>query len=267
MEDSNWIDSIIYLLLAISTLWGMWRGLWESMFGILTLVAALIVGRDFGPLLVPSLYPLLGESPLVPWIASLLVFLIVFLLLGVVARLLTAMLQKNDMGGINLIGGAAFGALRGGIFGVMLVLMLSALGVPKTDAWKQSVTVPLFGQVLYTAVGMPFVADYRGWLKFDRQGRPLLRDGRKFTGKKADDASGDEEGSATDEIMSLKSERDKEYLSVMEELSDVVAVRSGYTPSADTVYHGEDEEESGVQRLLAKLMCALQDDCAPAKEE
>lgn len=180
LEAIIWIDGIVYIMVLLSVLIGVWRGLFASLFGITALLLAIYIAWNFSILFEPSLSPLLGDSVLTPVAAAALVFLISFFLLGLVAKIFIIAFKKVDVGGFNLLGGALFGLLRGVLFALIFVLLLSAFGAHKSRAWGQATTVPLLGIVLQQIMAVPVLSPYRVWLSFDAVGRPALVNARKI---------------------------------------------------------------------------------------
>jgi len=179
VDAISWIDGVVYLILLLSVLLGAVRGLFTSLFGITALILAIYTARKLSPLLEPSLQPLMGDSLLTPLAAVILVFLIAFILFGVAAKMFVTAFLKVDVGGLNVLGGVIFGFLRGVLFALLFVLLISAVGVQKSKPWAQASTVPLLGGVLQQILSVPSLASYRTWLRFDAANRPVLVDGRK----------------------------------------------------------------------------------------
>ena len=128
-------------------------------------------------------------------------------------------LAKSDISGLNRVGGVLFGLLRGALLVLVIVLVLSAVAVPKTKTWQTSQVVPIAGifikQLLYTA---PFV-DYKDWVRFDKYYRPLLVDGGG--GKDSQTKTGEKQVLSGEEMMaetlsSIQTRRNKELQEVLD---------------------------------------------------
>lgn len=267
VQEFNWIDTIVYLILALSTLLGMWRGLFSSLFGIIALVLSIVIARDFAFLLEPFLRPIFGQSPLLPGGSVLLLFTFTFVLLGLGARLLSATLHKYDVGGLNLLGGGVFGVLRGSILITLFVLLLSAIGIPQTTAWGTAKTVPLVGAILQATMQIPLIAPYRNWLHFDQDGRPAVRDGsQQVQGETGEEEeSGEDEKSELEQVLTkaeliaqTRSEREKEYNKAVEGLVNHTVISDAPAPPPQE--QGYSEDAGGDFRAkagLARLLCVL----------
>ena len=254
---NNWIDSCLLGVLFISIVFGFWRGLFASVFGILNLVLAIFAGIYGGQLLLPSMRGFWGDSPAAPLIAGALAFLIVFLLAGLFFKVFAMFLAKSDISGLNRVGGVLFGLLRGALLVLVIVLVLSAVAVPKTKTWQTSQVVPIAGifikQLLYTA---PFV-DYKDWVRFDKYYRPLLVDGGG--GKDSQTKTGEKQVLSGEEMMaetlsSIQTRRNKELQEVLDIDADYTALKTPYAPDKDEIYRADADSIGSIMR---EIMCAL----------
>ena len=263
MEDIVWIDKVVYGLAILSVLWGAMRGLFSSIFGITTLVLAFLIARDFSPFLSPSLVPLFGEqSLLAPLAAACLIFLISFILLGLLGQMIIVVLKKVDVGGFDLLGGAFFGLLRAVLFSVIFILALSVFGVQRSVAWRESATVPILGIMLKESMVVPFLASHSHWLRFDERQRPVLVDGRKMAaqqerasfGKSKRKKNASEAVEDLHESVEKVSSRNDDLKKVMDELADYTAIERENSPTKDDIYR---QEPSGIAQIIEVLFCAL----------
>lgn len=174
MQNINWVDGIVYVIILLSVFRGMMRGLFSSLLGITALTLAFILARARPPLLVSFMQSQLGVPPLSAALTSALIFVAALLAFGFAARLLNAALVKIDLGGLNGAGGAVFGFVRGGLFSLLFILILSVAGAQHWRSWEESYTVPHLGRALRWIINLPPLASYKDWLAFDEHNRPLL---------------------------------------------------------------------------------------------
>ncbi len=171
-QDMNWIDGIITGTLLLSSVWGLFRGLVQGVFGILALVASFIAAQKYGAVLGKTMVVLLGESIVSAALGYVLVFILGMLVFGALTYLARKTIARADLGMFDKFGGLVFGAVRGGILGALFVLLLAAFPLQKAAAWRESVMVPMLGGALNAAANLPPLRDYRGYLAFDSRNRP-----------------------------------------------------------------------------------------------
>ncbi len=122
----TWIDVVLLIVILGSAVSAFRNGFTRELVGIVSVIAALLLGAWF--------YGLAG-SYLVPWVSSrsvsnLLGFLLVFcgvLLLGsLVGRVLRGFMKVTGLSFLDRLLGAAFGAVRGILVSVALVMAVMA---------------------------------------------------------------------------------------------------------------------------------------------
>ena len=137
----NWLDIAIVAVIAISCLFGLWRGFIREVFSLVTWVAALIVARVYSSNLAPVFTDTFdGETT--RYVAA---FAVLFVATIIVGSLLTHVFSKLlSLAGLKftdrLLGGV-FGVARGGIIVMLLIFMLSGL-FSESAAWLESQLIP-----------------------------------------------------------------------------------------------------------------------------
>lgn len=139
----NFADAIILIVIAVSALLSLRRGFTREAFSLITWVAAFVVARLFGP----ALEVLLASSVETPSARMALAFGLLFaatLMVGaMINHLLGELIRVTGLSSTDRLFGMVFGAVRG----VLLVVVLVALGghVFSGDGWwQESVLVPQF---------------------------------------------------------------------------------------------------------------------------
>lgn len=137
----NWIDIVILAVIAVSFLFGLWRGLVKEVLSLLTWIAALFVARIYSEHLAPMLSGVFdGETT--RNVAAFAILFIVIMMLGTllnhfIGKLLTITgLKFTD----RLLGGV-FGIARGVII-VMLILFFTRALVSDSVPWQESQLIP-----------------------------------------------------------------------------------------------------------------------------
>ena len=172
--ELNWIDTVFWVVLAWSTLWGLWRGLIGGVFGIIGLVLAFLTAQKYGAHLSQPTAVLVGESAVSVAIGYVVVFMVALMAFSALTYFLRKMAKTLDLGMADKFGGFLFGVARGGVFVLILVIMLAALPMQKAKAWQESVLLPYLGAVVKHAVAMSALAEYKKYWEFDQNNRPHL---------------------------------------------------------------------------------------------
>lgn len=121
----NGLDYILLTILLLSTVVGLLRGLIRSV----TSIAVLVLGVAGATLLGPSVAPLFESSvdsaAARTVIGYFTVFAVVWIVLRVIAWIITKALESLKLSWANRLGGAGFGLLRGIVLSAMLIMLLT----------------------------------------------------------------------------------------------------------------------------------------------
>ena len=122
----NWLDGLLIGVFVISLIAGFGRGLIRESIGL----AALVLGVIFGVRLYGDVADFLGRWVVDTRIASILGFLIVlsaFSIAGaIVGRIIAGSLHTVGVGWLDRLAGAGFGAVRGVLLAIALLMILMA---------------------------------------------------------------------------------------------------------------------------------------------
>lgn len=174
MTEINWIDGVLAVVLLLSAAFGLFRGLIRGVFGIASLVLAFFVARRFGNLAGTGITSIIGDSAFAVLLGYALTFVAAMLVFGVLTYFIRRMAEQADLGAMDKFGGLLFGLLRGGVFSILIVAVLSSLPLRKYTAWQESVLVPMFGIAVKFAATTIAPADYARYWRFDAKNRPQL---------------------------------------------------------------------------------------------
>lgn len=132
------MDWIVLLILAVSAILGLVRGLVQEIFSLLAWVMA-FVSAKWGAVALAPVLPIEGGNPQLRYfVAFALVFLgmmIVVLLLG---RVVKSAAKAAGLGGVDRVVGTAFGFARGVVILIGLTLAAGLTALPQTDFWKKA---------------------------------------------------------------------------------------------------------------------------------
>jgi membrane protein required for colicin V production len=137
------LDWIIVLVLALSVLQGLRRGLIMALLSLAGMVAGIFLAARYWYLALP----LVRRFCSTPWLSQLfsyfLVAFFVFLVFTLVARLLRRAARSVGLGWLDRLLGAAFGLLRG-LFAVVLGFIIVAAFLPRFFQASGSRFAPFF---------------------------------------------------------------------------------------------------------------------------
>jgi membrane protein required for colicin V production len=138
----NLIDIVFVLMLAVSVLIGVWRGLLRELLSLLSWFAAGYLAWRFHGLLMGSLAGVIASPGARQAAAVLIVFVAAVVVLALISHLLVRLLKSSPLRGTDRVLGAAFGALRGLALIAATVLLVEATPLQKSLWWTGSALVP-----------------------------------------------------------------------------------------------------------------------------
>jgi membrane protein required for colicin V production len=150
----SWVDLALAVLLLLSMAIGLWRGL---VFEVMSLAGWVIAYFAASPL-APVVLDLLPDSmaakfgPSVLHVISIAIaFVFILLVWSLVTRLIKALIHATPLSVVDRLGGAGFGAVRGLLIALLLVLVIGASPLAESDTWRASIAAPHLAGVLRDA--------------------------------------------------------------------------------------------------------------------
>lgn len=141
----NWADWTIIAIIAVSVLIGVMRGFVREAISMLTWVTAFIVAMLFHDVVAVRLEQLIA-TPSLRYAAAWVLLFVAVLLLGALINFVVGQLVKaTGLSGTDRLLGMLFGATRGLI--VIMALLILAPGVVPVNKdvwWQQSFLIPHF---------------------------------------------------------------------------------------------------------------------------
>ena len=154
-------DVVIVVVIVVSAVWGVLRGLVKEVVALAIWGSALLLGVVFGGLVGATLADSLGPR-LQVGIGFAAVFIVVLLAGAFLQRLLGRLIDSTGLTGTDRTLGLLFGTARGGAVVVVALIILRPLA-EGSPWWPESQLIPLFltleGDVLDLAA---FIADAFG---------------------------------------------------------------------------------------------------------
>jgi membrane protein required for colicin V production len=143
----TWVDYALAAVLGLSTLWGLWRGLVREVLSILAWVIAFLAANLLAGPLAPQLEALLDSPALRVAAAYLAVFIVALFAVSLLAYVVSRLVHAAGLSGLDRMLGALFGAARGVLIVVALVLIAGLTSLPRHADWSESVSGPWLSRV------------------------------------------------------------------------------------------------------------------------
>jgi membrane protein required for colicin V production len=132
------LDLIVLLVLILTVVRGLMRGMIDTLFSLAAWMLAFVLGK-WGALLVAPLLPIGVDNPAIRYFAG---FAVVFLvtLIGVLllGHALAALVRAVGLGSADTLLGGALGLAKGLVILVGLTLAAGLTSLPRTEFWKQA---------------------------------------------------------------------------------------------------------------------------------
>ena len=145
----NWLDWVLLVVIAISSLISLKRGFFREALSliiwVIAVAVAVIFSEPMAAFLQPYLQPHVTSPSLLKVIAIVLLFIVCLLVGGLCSLLLSQLIRLTGLTGTDRLLGTVFGALRG-ILLVLVILMVGQklLPLPQENWWQQSTLIPHF---------------------------------------------------------------------------------------------------------------------------
>jgi membrane protein required for colicin V production len=152
----HWLDLTLLALLGLGAALGFWSGLIMQIARLLSLAvsiyATLLLNEPATQLLHQRIAPEANVS-LLRGIAYVVVFLVVYVTLFALSRLLYRMVRATKLETLDRIGGALLGAFKMAVILAPVCALLSFLALPTTEQWmSQSTIAPWLAKGLQEAL-------------------------------------------------------------------------------------------------------------------
>lgn len=132
------LDIIVLLVLTLTLVGGLIRGMVDTLFSMAAWVLAFVLGR-WGALWVAPLLPIGVENPAIRYFAGFMViFLVVLIGMLLLGRLLASLVKAAGLGAADRMLGGVVGLAKGLLILVGLTLAAGLTSLPRTDFWKQA---------------------------------------------------------------------------------------------------------------------------------
>jgi len=137
LENLNSLDYVLMGLIAFSIVISFFRGFLKEAISLLTWFLAFVLALKFAPDVGPLLHPFISHDKTRYIVAAIILFIVVMIAGMIVNKLVHMLVTTSGLGLLDKILGIVFGAARGILLVVILLLVINAS--PYDDAkWLQS---------------------------------------------------------------------------------------------------------------------------------
>ena len=140
----NPIDVLILVVVVISLGLALLRGLIQETLSLATWLAAAAAGYWGAATIQSYLSGLITSDGLRYVTAGALLFVVVLIIGGLINRMVSRMVRRLGLGGVDRLLGMGFGALRATALITLGVLLAQLTPLPQSQWWARSTLVPYF---------------------------------------------------------------------------------------------------------------------------
>ena len=134
----NVLDLIVLLVLVLTVVRGLMRGMVDTLFSLAAWLLAFLLGK-WGALLAEPLLPAGLESPATRYFAGFaVVFLVVLIVVLLVGHAVAALVRAVGLGPADKVLGGLVGVVKGLVILTGFSIAAGLTALPRTDLWKQA---------------------------------------------------------------------------------------------------------------------------------
>ncbi|HEX7972052.1 MAG TPA: CvpA family protein [Thiobacillus sp.] len=134
----NMLDIIVLLILVLTVVRGLMRGMVDTLFSLAAWILAFVLGK-WGALMVAPLLPAAIASPAIRYFAGFaVIFLVVLIAVLLVGHALASLVKAAGLGGTDTLLGGVLGLVKGLVILTGLTLAAGLTSLPRTDFWKHA---------------------------------------------------------------------------------------------------------------------------------
>lgn len=136
-----WVDWFLLGALIVSILIGVLRGFTREIFGLITWIAAIALALVAAPMTAGYLEPHVAIPSIRIACAYGLVFFATLVVGAIVTGIVSTLVRKSPLSGVDRMVGAGFGVLRGVLIAVLLVWLVGMTPARQDPWWGQSAVI------------------------------------------------------------------------------------------------------------------------------
>jgi membrane protein required for colicin V production len=142
------LDYAFVGVLALSTAWGVWRGLVREVISLAGWVLAFVAANFLAEPLADALTGFISNPDLRAIVAFVAVFVVVLTLVTLAAIALSKALRSTGLRGLDRTLGGLFGLARGLLLAIVFGIVAGLTSFPQSPVWKASWSGPMLGRTV-----------------------------------------------------------------------------------------------------------------------
>lgn len=142
------VDIVILAVMAISLVFGLFRGLLRELLSLVSWVLAFWIAYRYSANVAEIIDRALQNPTLSQAVSAVLVFVIVLVALMVLTSLIAKVFKATGLAGIDRILGGLFGLGRGVVILLAALILASHTGAVEQDWYNASTMIPMFDRAL-----------------------------------------------------------------------------------------------------------------------
>ncbi len=136
-------DYAVLLIIGLSALLGLWRGLVAEIFSLIGWVAAFIIAWHYADMVAPHLPSNWPGGAKTQWLLAFAVLVVVVMITGaILSALLSRLTHTVGLGSLDRSLGTLFGMARGVLLVLVLFMLAKLTDLPKQPFWRKAVLRP-----------------------------------------------------------------------------------------------------------------------------
>jgi membrane protein required for colicin V production len=142
------LDYAFVGVLALSTAWGVWRGLVREVISLAGWVLAFVAANIFSEPLADALEGWISNPDLRAIVAFIAIFVVVLTVVTLAAIALSKALKSTGLRGLDRTLGGLFGLARGLFIAILFAIVAGLTSFPQHPIWTASWSGPLLGRTV-----------------------------------------------------------------------------------------------------------------------
>ncbi|HLJ37406.1 MAG TPA: CvpA family protein [Steroidobacteraceae bacterium] len=135
-------DYIVLAAIIISAVTGLMRGFLREAIALVSWIVALVLAGHFSGLVEPHLGGLLAGALVKPWVARLIILVLVLLVGALIGAAASHFVRLSIFSGMDRLLGFAFGMLRGLLLFGLFVMLGQLMRLESEPWWQHSRLIP-----------------------------------------------------------------------------------------------------------------------------
>jgi membrane protein required for colicin V production len=131
--ELHWVDAIILIITAVSSIFGLWRGFVREVLSLLAWIAALLIARVYSEAFAPALSNWIANEAMQQMFAFAILFMATLLVGALINHLVAKLISISGLKLTDRLLGAVFGVARGVV--IVMVFVYFGGGFFQTEPW------------------------------------------------------------------------------------------------------------------------------------